>query len=401
MGVGLLVGVWVARYLGPEQFGLLNYATAFVALFGTIATMGLNGIVVRDLVRQPETANVTMGSAFLLQLLGALMALGLIIIAINFARPDDNLSKLMVTILGFTLIFKITDVVKYWFESQVQSRYSVWVENGVFLLLAAVKVGLILNGAPLIAFVWAVFIEALLVALGLLFAYAWRGGRLSVLQATYQRSVELLRDSWPLVLSGVAVMIYMRIDQIMLGQMLDNNAVGIYSAAVRITEVWYFIPIVIVSSVFPSLIESKKQSETVYCNRMQRLYGLVFLMALIIAVVMTFMSDWVVQLLFGSDYSESSSPLSLLVWGSVPVFLGVAWGKWLIIEGKQKLALISHIIGALLNIILNIWLIPLFGVVGCAIATLISYFVSAAIAFSLHKGRVTYSMIFQVWRPSV
>jgi O-antigen/teichoic acid export membrane protein len=178
LGVGLLVGVWIARYLGPEQFGLLNYAVSIVALFGAVASAGLNGIVVRDLVNQPDTANETLGSSLALQLAGGLVAFSLAVVAVGLLRPDDPLTRLVVAVLGFALVFKASDVVRYWFESQVQSRYVVWVENGVFLLLAAIKVGMILAHASLMAFVWASFAEALLVALGLFAIAARRGGQL-------------------------------------------------------------------------------------------------------------------------------------------------------------------------------------------------------------------------------
>ncbi|OYY58513.1 MAG: O-unit flippase, partial [Hydrogenophilales bacterium 28-61-11] len=273
MGVGLLVGVWVARYLGPEQFGLLNYAMAIVALFGAVASLGLNGIVVRDLVMEPKTANETLGTTLLLQAIGGLLAFGLAVLAISFARPNDSLAKLLVAVLGFVMVFKCTDVVRYWFESQVKSKYVVWLENGIFLVLAVVKVGLILMEASLMAFVWAAFAESVLVAVGLLGVFARRGGALSAWRISYDRAKRLLKNSWPLILSGLAVMVYMRIDQIMLGQMLGDEAVGVYSAAVRISEVWYFIPTAIIASVFPAIVAAKKHSETLYRQRLQNLYN--------------------------------------------------------------------------------------------------------------------------------
>ena len=207
-------------------------------------------------------------------------------IAISIARPDDELAKLMVAVLGFAMVFKATEVVKYWFESQVKSKYTIWVENGVFLVLAAIRVGLILAQASLLAFVWAAFAEGLLVAVGLLWVYVWRGGVLAVWRIRYSRANALLKDSWPLIFSGLAIMVYMRIDQIMLGQMLGDKAVGIYTAAVRISEVWYFIPMAIVASVFPSIIVSEKQSEALYYQRLQKLYDLMVLLALVVAIPM-------------------------------------------------------------------------------------------------------------------
>ena len=229
MGVGLLVGVWLARYLGPEQFGLLNFAMAFVGLFGAVATLGLQGIMVRDIVRKPDTAPEILGTGFVLRIIGGFAAFLLVLAMISYLRPDDTLAKSIVAILGFTQILKASEVIKYWFESQVQSKFVVWVENGVFLVIAGVKVAMILSEAPIMAFVWAAFVEALLVTVLLLSVYGWKVAPVSSWKPNLSRSRKLLKDSWPLILSGIAVMVYMRIDQIMLGQMIGDEAVGIYS----------------------------------------------------------------------------------------------------------------------------------------------------------------------------
>lgn len=384
MGVGLLVVIWVARYLGPEQFGLLNYAMAFVAFFGVIATLGLNGIVVRDLLKEPDAADSTMGTAFLLQIAGGFLACGLAILAISMARPDDYLARLIVAILGFTVVFKASEVVKYWFESQVQSKYTVWAENGVFMLAAAIRLVLINTEAPLVFFAWAAFAEGLLTALALLGVYALRGGKIASWHCHYQRAKTLFRNSWPLVLSGLAVMVYMRIDQIMLGQMLGDDAVGIYSAAVRISEVWYFIPIAIVASLFPSIIDAKKRSEVLYSQRMQNLYDLMSLLAFAVAVPMTFMSGNIVVFLFGEKFVQAGPVLAIHIWAGVFVFLGVASSNWLILGGYQKNILYRTSLGALVNILANWLLIPALGIAGAAVATVFSYFIAVFSVF-IHK----------------
>lgn len=133
MAVGLLVSVWIARYLGHEQFGLPNYAMGFVALFGAIASLSLSGVVVRNPIREPEAANDTLGTDILLQIIGGLLAFCLAVAAISFAQPDDTLAKPMVVVLGFVMVFKSTEVVMYWFESLVRSKYAVWVVKGAYL----------------------------------------------------------------------------------------------------------------------------------------------------------------------------------------------------------------------------------------------------------------------------
>ena len=385
MGVGLLVGVWVARYLGPEQFGLLNFAQALTGLFGAIAGMGLQGIVVRDIVREPGGAKLTLGTAAVLQLIGGLVSFLLILVVIATLRPDDVLARTIVAILGSLMLLNASQIAVYWFESQVQSKYTVWVQNSVFLVFAAIKVLLILQQAPLIAFVWATLAEAAAVALILLIALWKCGLALTSLRVSADRAKILLRDSWPLIMSGIAIMIYMKIDQIMLGQMIGDQAVGIYSAVVRISEVWYFIPMSIVASVFPAILEAKKLSEAEYRARLQKLYDLMVWLSVSVALPMTFVATPLVKLLFGEAYVAAGTVLAIHIWASVFVFLGVASDKWFLVENRQLLGLQRTILGAIANVVLNFMLIPKYGVIGAAIATVISQALAAWVFDALQE----------------
>ena len=385
IGIGLLVGVWVARYLGPQQFGLLSFSMAFVSLFGAIATLGLQGIVVRDIVKTPISASETLGTSFALLLVGGMVSCVLLILIIGILRTDDWLARTTIAILGPTLVLKASESVRYWFESQVQSKYAVWVENAVLLAIASIKIGLILSGAPFILFVWIVLAEALAVAILLFAVYEWTGGRLSAWRPSYDRAKALLKDSWPLILAGLAVMVYMRIDQIMLGQMLDDEAVGIYTVAVRVSELWYFVPMTIVASVFPALVEAKKTSEALYIERLQKLYDLLVKLALAVAIPMTFLSNATVVLLFGQEYAEAGKILAIHIWTALFVFLGVASGKWFLVENRSLLAFQRVFVGMLVNIAVNFMLIPRYGGIGAAVATLLSQAVAALLIDAVHK----------------
>lgn len=372
MGVGLLVGVWVARYLGPEQFGLLNFALAFTGLFAAFAGMGLQGIVVRNLVRDPEGAPLTLGTAGVLMLIGGFVSYLLILAAIAYLRPDDPLARSIVAILGAMQLFRASEIAVYWFESQVQSKYTVWVQNGVFLVFAAVKVGLILSHAPLTIFAWATLAEAAVVAVILLLVLGWRGPAIAQWRASVSRAKTLFSDAWPLMLSGVAIMIYMKIDQIMLGQMIGDEAVGVYSAAVRVSEVWYFVPMAISASVFPAIIEAKKSGEAAYRNRLQKLFDLMVWMSVAVALPMTFLASPVIGFLYGSAYAEAGAVLSVHIWAAIFVFLGVAGSSYYTIENLSRLALQRTVLGAIANVILNLLLIPALQALGAALSTIVS-----------------------------
>jgi O-antigen/teichoic acid export membrane protein len=377
MGLGLFVTVLVARYLGPEQFGLLTFALAVVGLFGTLAALGLNGIVVRDLVRHPRSAEITLGTAAVMQFLGGSLAFGLAVWTTSLLRPHDQLLQTIVVVLAAAMLFKGTEIAVYWFEATVQSKYTVWVKTGLFLVASVVTISFVALNAPLVAFAWLILVETVLAALILIVVFAFRGPGFWSLRVRLERMVSLIRDSWPLMLSGLAIVVYMKIDQIMIGQLMGNDSVGIYSAAARISEAWYFIPMAVVASVFPAILHAKKKSELLYYQRLQKLYDVMVILSIAVAIPMTFLSDWMMLTLFGDAYKQAGAVLAIHIWASVFVFLGVASGKWFLAENRQMLGLQRTALGALVNVVLNFALIPGFGVVGAAVATVISQAIAA------------------------
>jgi len=370
MAGGLLVGVWVARYLGPEQFGLMSYALAITALFGSIAALGLPGIIVRDLLQKPEKAGVTLGTAFLLQLLGGLLAFLFSIAAISILRPADELSRMMVAILGFVWVFKASDVVKYWFESQVKSKYVVWIENGVFIFLAATRLALVISEAPIIAFLWAALAEAALTAFFLLRIYSRKAAALSCWQASLSEAKSLLNESWPLILASVASIINMRMDQIMLGTMVDDSVVGNYSAAVRLAEVWLMFPGIIGASVYPAIIAAKLQSEIQYRYRILQITKIMAACVIPMAIIISLLSDRITNLIYGQQFSSAGQYLAIYIWTGVPYLIFFVLNQMLHIEGLLKNVIAVSIFTVLVNLLLNYILIPRFGGVGAAFATL-------------------------------
>ncbi|WP_010629057.1 flippase [Halomonas sp. KM-1] len=368
MGVGLVVMIAIARYLGPADFGLLNYALAFVALFTAIGSLGLNEIVTRELIVEPSSAAEILGTAFVLQLISGILASLLIAVAIVCVR-DDPIGRSLVILLAPLVIVKSSQAIKAWYESRLESKYVVWVENGVFLIFAVVNLCLILLQAPLQAFAWALMIEGGVAIIGLLAMFAWRGGALVGWRFRLHRAGRLLANSWPLILSGLAIMVYMRIDQIMLGQMIGDEAVGIYTAATRISEVWYFIPVAIVASVYPALMEGNQLGRRYYLKRLQTTCDFMVLLAFAVAVPMTILSSWAVVLLFGPGYHEAGPVLAIHIWASVFVFLGLATHKGFLVENLQRLSLYRTLLGAVINVFLNLVLIPRYGVLGAAVAT--------------------------------
>ncbi len=393
MGVGLIVGVWIARYLGPRQFGLWNFAIAFTSLFGAVATLGLDNIVVRELVKHPDRKNEFLGSAFVLKLFGSIITSIVAIVAISLLRDGETLTLWLVALSAMALIFQSFDVIKFYFQAKVQSKYVVYATNGAFLITSLVKIGLLLFGAPLIAFAMASFGEIVLSAIFLVAVFFLNHQKISTW--TYKTPVvlELFKYSWPLILSGIAIIIYMRIDQVMIGQILGDKEVGIFSAAVRISEIWYFVPIAIVGSVFPTIIENKERNEILYFERMQKLLNFLSLLGICIAIIVTFMSGSIIRLFFGSSYELAGPVLAIHVWAGVFVALGVASGSWLTAENLQKYSLYRAFYGCIMNVLLNLILIPKYGINGAAIATVLSYGVSVFSIGFYDNGKIIFYMM--------
>jgi polysaccharide transporter, PST family len=373
MGVGLVVGVWVARYLGVERFGLLSYVSAFVALFSTLATLGLPSLVIRTIAQEPEERAAILGTAFWLQLVGGCLTLLLALGTMFVLRHDDPQMLGLVAILASAAIFQAFDTIDLWFQSQVQSKYPVLAKNIAFLILAIVKVGLIQRQAPLFAFALTTFAEAAIGAIGLIICYRFQGNSLRAWRWSLPLAKRLLRESWPLILSGFTIMIYMKVDQIMLGQMVGEQAVGIYAAATRISEVWYFIPTAIAASVAPGIYAAKQAADQeLYYRRIEQSLQVLSVIAIVIAVPMTFVSGRIVSALFGPEYAAAGPILAIHIWAAWFVFTGIGSSSWFIAEGLIHLAFRRTLVGALINIGLNFVLIPAYGGVGAAIATVIA-----------------------------
>lgn len=381
MGLGLLVGVWITRYLGPEKFGRFNYALAIVGLSVPFAKLGLDNIVIRNLARDPSCKNETLGSAFALKLISSLVTLvaivGIIFLITPNATPANQETRLIVGIVAAGTVIQSFDIIDYWFQSQVKAKYSVWARNGAYVFMSLVKIILIQVKAPLMAFAIAMVAEAALYAIGLVILYQFKGNAIKAWQVTLKYAKLLLNDSWPLILSGIVIMIYMRIDQVMLGQMVGEKSVGIYSAAVKISELWYFVPSAIVNSVFPSIVQAKEISEEVYYKRLQQLFNVMSVLAYSVAIPITFLSTWIVTLIYGKYYAEAAPILTVHIWTGLFVSLGVARETWLTTEGLMKFSAATTAAGAVVNIILNYFLIGSYGGLGAALATVAAQFIAS------------------------
>lgn len=372
-GVTFLVGVWLARYLNPEQYGTLRYVIAFVALFSPLASLGMSSIITRDLVEKPSEKNELLGSAFSVQFVCGFFAACLAIVSIKFLNPNDTLLCLFVAIVASVFLFQPLTVVEQWFESRVESKYTILSKNISFIISTTVKILLIIYHAPLITLVCLLALEPIIYSFVLTFFYNFNQQSVKSWLFKLDKAKYIIKESIPLLLTGVAVNVYLKIDQIMLGQMGDKSVVGVYAVAASFSEIWFFIPIAFKSSLYPYIIKSKHLNIELYKNRLQKFYDLMALLSYCIVFLFLPTSHYLILSTYGSEYLLAVPILHICIWNCIFSFQGIAQSAWLVSEGLQKINFYSTACGAVINVFLNLIFIPRFGSLGAAIASLVSY----------------------------
>lgn len=392
--LGAFVIISITNYLGPANFGLYSYALSFAGIFTALSALGLDSIMVRELVKEPGKHNLLLGTGFILKLAGGLISLVLLAIAIFFT-PNDQSTNILIFIIAVTPIFQSLNVVDFYFRSKVSAKNSVIVQSSSFFIASVIKLILIYLKYPLLYFVIFTVAEYLFMAVGFILMYKYKGLKISSWKFDSSLGKVLLKDSWPLIISGIVITIYMKIDQVMIKEMLGEVQVGYYASAVRLCEAWYFLPVVVTSSLFPAIITAKNNSKLLYQSRLQKLYDLLAWIAIAIALPTTFFSKFIIQLLYKPEFLPAAPVLTIYIWAGIGTFLGIASSQYLITENLTKIAFYRTTIGMIINIILNFILIPLYGITGSAIATLISYFFATFSLYFNSETREQTKMMFR------
>tara|TARA_B100000780_G_scaffold270333_1_gene230004 strand:- start:19280 stop:20530 length:1251 start_codon:yes stop_codon:yes gene_type:complete len=382
LAVSLAITVALARYLEPSQFGGLSYLLALVALFMPFMSMGLNSIVSRELLLRPDDVDQIIGSSLFIRLVASVSVTLIVVSASSFYLSDDN--TMFFSILMISSIASAAQVIDFWLQAQLANRYAVFLRLLVLVFFSLIRIVAIYKAADFSLFVYLIAFELAATGLLYLMIYQRLSGRLLRLRITFEEIKGLWRDARWLLMSGIAAIIYLKIDQVMLGIMLDNYAVGVYAAAARISEVWYFIPAAIITSFFPQLVKTRIENVDTYGRDLQKLNDALLVLSISVAIAVSSSSSWLLPLLFGEAYIDSVSILVVHVWVAVFVFMRSLLSKWLLIENLLKLSMASQILGAVVNVCLNYYLIPLHGPLGAAYATVVSYSVAAYIVLFLH-----------------
>ena len=385
LGLGFITVLLVARYLGPDGFGTLSYATSLVALFGIAGHLGLHGLVVREIVKQPELRAETLGTAAFLKFLGVVVGyLALLMYAVAFEGPGTA-SFALIAIAGAALLFAPIDVVDYWFNAFVQARYVSIARLSAQLAFVGLTLLFVFRGADVVMFAIPYLLQASVAAIVLLLLFRAKANiRLSAWRFDGRHARELLKQGWVIYLASFFAVIYLKIDQVMLRWLADSAEVGVYAVAARLSEVWYFIPTAIVASVFPKLIDLRASDKASFTHRLQQLFDVLAVLGMAIAILVTLLAPWLIPWIFGVDYAGSAAILVIHTWASVFIFMRAALSRWILIENALYFSLLTQGLGALSNVILNYLLIPLYGGRGAAWATLVSYAVASFFAVFLY-----------------
>lgn len=400
MGIGFFLLAILARQFGPEAFGKLNYAIAFVSLFSVLATLGIERIIVREIINYPNDNKLTLNAGFLLKFFGGI---SLVLTATSFSYFFDTVDKkltMLVFIFSMTTVFQATDVIEYWFQANLNSKYSVIAKFLAFLISTVFKLFVAFTNKSIIQLATVYLIEAILASILLFFIFIYQHNVITF-EINKSKIKSLLKQGIPLIFSSLFVTIYMKIDQVFLQHLTNSTTVGIYSAAVRISEIPFFLGTIITNAAFPVILQSKIISLSKYNNDLQLLFNILSFLAICICIVTFIFAETFIKSVFGSEYTAAANVLKIHIWSLLFVFLGLAQGLWIISEGLNHFSLLFTMIGAIMNVILNIILIPYYGAEGAAIATVFSYMTSGFLINFLIKrtmniGKMQLSSLFPV-----
>ena len=384
--VSFTIGVSVARYLGPAGAGALAYAVSFVALFSSIAALGLDTIVIRDLAANEPGSAVSeevLSSAFLLRIVATPVTIIIIVVASLLADRDDK-TRLLIVIVASGVIFQPLSVIDLYFQSLVKSKYVVYTQLAALGVVSIARVILLLAGAPLLAFAGITALETALSMFGLVYVYRRHRGRAPKLTISKRVAWALLSQAWPLALTGILTSIYINVDRVLIKHLLGNASAGKYAVVVSISTALYFVPIALGQSLFPSLVESRRDS-ALYQRRLQQAFDALLWAAVAIALPVTFIAEPLMHFLYGAPYEGSGAALAILIWSAVFTFLGLVTSYWLVAENLQRIYPVRIFASLSTCVVLDFVLIPSWGIRGAAVATVVAQLVSSTVVYAFSK----------------
>lgn len=393
---GVLVGILVARYLGPEQFGMISYALSVVAIFTIFSSLGMDSIIIRELITRNEHKNKILGTSFYLRLIGAIA----VVVAATFYSSirDDAQNTYIVFLVSLSVVLQAFTVVDFYFQSQVLGKYTAINQVITLVLSSIVKLLLIYYNKPVEYFASMVVLEALLTLINQFWFYKSSGEHFNQWKFSWLEAKILLGHSWPIIVSGFVMMVYQKMDQILIKRFLDLNILGNYAAAARISEASFFIPMAVCAAILPGIINNRDNKELQH-KRLIQLYSLMIWGALFICVGGLLFGDFVITLLYKEKYNLAPGIFKILIFNLIPVFYGTAWGMWMVAENKQRYLIFFQFLSMGIALVLNLKLIPIYGADGAAYSLIITQFIGIFSALTFYKPALSWMLFIKSLNP--
>lgn len=368
--LAFLVGILTARYLGPSNYGLINYAAAYISFFASICTLGINSIIVKNFVDHPDEEGKTIGTTLLLRAVSSLLSALMIVGIVGIVDRDEPLTVVVVALCSVGLIFQIFDTLNYWFQARLQSKYSALASLASYAAVSVYKIVLLVLGKSVEWFALASALDYTVLAVVLAAAYFKNGGQRFT--ASWAKAKELLSSSTSFIISGLMISIYACTDKLMLKQMLGEASVGYYSLASAISVSWAFVLSAIIDSLYPEIVQSFNTNRIYYERKNRQLYAIVFYTSLFMSAAICLLARPFIEILYGASYLPAVQPLRIVVWYTAFSYLGVARNAWMVCENRQKYLKYLYMGAAAINVVLNLLFIPPWGASGAAAASLLT-----------------------------
>ena len=366
--LSFVIGLLTARYLGPNRYGLINYASAYTTFFTSICTLGINSVIVKNFIDHPDEEGETIGTTLVLRLLSSILSLCTIVGIVRIVDGNEPMTLTVVALYCLSLVFHIFDTFNYWFQSKLLSKYYAVATLIAYVIASTYRAALLVSGKSVQWFAIANSVDYCIVAVLLVLFYIKNHG--PKLSFSVRKGKELLSISYNYILSGLMIAVYGATDKLMLKQLLDEAAVGYYSLALSISTMWAFVLSAIIDSLKPSIMRYHNENRELYEVTNRKLYAIVIYVSLFAALAVTIMAPLFISIVYGKDYLPAVAPLRIVVWYVAFSYLGVARDIWIVCERKQKYLKYLYFGSAVLNVVLNTVLIPLLGVNGAALASL-------------------------------
>ena len=368
MAIALVINMITARYLGVNNYGIINYIASYVSFFTPICSLGLESIIIKELVDKPDHQGETIGTAMGMRMISSVFSMIAIMLFLLFVDRGNVMMLGVALLQSMILVFNTADLFEFWYQSRLESKVSVTVRTVGYLITAVYKIAILVFQKSIYWFAFTNTLDMIIAFVLLNFAYRKSGGQ--KLTFNFATGKKMLKISYNFIISGLMVAVYAQMDKIMLGQMLDTYTVGLYSVGIYICSLWNFIPDAMIASLRPGIMATKKVNEETYIRKLKQMYALIIWISILYAVGVCVFSKYIILILYGKDFLGARAPLMIAVWYCGFSLLGSARDVWIICEGHQKYSKWFALIGAMTNLILNLLLIPKIGMIGAAIATL-------------------------------